>query len=83
LTETDQYCSDCIPAFDYAAYDRPKEAFMGGHPFPELACTICAKPVDLSVDLYADEYGKAIHEDCYVKQMTSSRSNPSAAMMAS
>ena len=53
----------------YAAYDRPKEAFMGGHPFPEIPCTVCRKPVDLSVDLYADEHGKAVHENCYVTRM--------------
>jgi hypothetical protein len=32
----------------------------------EMPCTIYAKPVDLTVDLYADEYGKAIHDDRYV-----------------
>jgi hypothetical protein len=56
---------------------------MGGHPLP-VPCTICAKPVDLTVELCADEYGKAVHEDCYVKDVTSSRNNPSctATMMA-
>ena len=48
---------------------------MGGHPIPEIPCTICAKPVDLQTDLTADENGKAIHEDCYVKQVTSSRNS--------
>jgi hypothetical protein len=28
---------------------------MGGHPFQEIPCTICGKPVDLAVDLSADE----------------------------
>jgi hypothetical protein len=42
---------------------------MGGHPFPEIPCTVCRKPVDLSVDLYADEHGKAVHENCYVTRM--------------
>ena len=55
---------------------------MGGHPFQEIPCTICAKPVDLTVDLSADENGKAVHEDCYVKHITSSRHNPPTAMMA-
>jgi hypothetical protein len=45
---------------------------MGGHPFPEIQCTICAMPVDLRTDLYADEKGQAVHEDCYVKHITSS-----------
>ncbi len=44
---------------------------MGGHPFPEIPCTICSKPVDLTVDLFADEHGKSIHEDCYVKHLAS------------
>jgi hypothetical protein len=34
---------------------------MGGHPFQEIPCTICSKPVDLTVDLYANENGKAVH----------------------
>jgi hypothetical protein len=44
---------------------------MGGHSFQGIPCTICAKPVDLTVDLSADEYGKAVHENCYVKRITS------------
>ena len=55
---------------------------MGGHPFQETSCTICAKPVDLTVDLCSDENGKAVHEDCYVKHVTSSRSDPLTTMMA-
>lgn len=39
---------------------------MGGHRFPEIPCTIFAKPVDLETDLTADENGKAVHEQCYV-----------------
>jgi len=46
---------------------------MGGHPFQEIACTICAKPVDLTVDLQADERGKVVHEDCYVLQILVTR----------
>ena len=44
---------------------------MGGHPFPVLHCAICAEAVDLTVDLSADENGQAVHEDCYVKHITS------------
>ena len=55
---------------------------MGGHPFPELPCTICAKPVDLQTDLTADENGKAVHEDCYVKRIMTSRNNPPATIVA-
>jgi hypothetical protein len=42
---------------------------MVGHPFPETPCIVCAKAVDLSVDLSADENGKAVHEECYVKRI--------------
>ena len=40
---------------------------MGGHPVPEIHCAICNNPVDLRVDLSADEHGKAVHENCYVQ----------------
>jgi hypothetical protein len=55
---------------------------MGGHPSTGIPCKICSKPVDLTVDLYADETGKAVHEECYVKHVASSRNNTPAAMMA-
>lgn len=55
---------------------------MGGHPSKALPCNICSKPVDLSVDLCADENGKSIHEDCYVKHISNSRTNLPIAMMA-
>jgi hypothetical protein len=51
---------------------------MGGHPFPEIPCTICAKPVDLVVDLYADEYGHAMHEACYVMRVTNVKNQRAA-----
>jgi hypothetical protein len=38
--------------------------------------------VDLGIDLCADENGKAVHEECCVQRITSSSSNPAAAMMA-
>jgi hypothetical protein len=55
---------------------------MGGHHFTEIPCTLCAKPVDLTVDLHADENGKAVHADCYLKHITGSRGNPPAPIMA-
>jgi hypothetical protein len=55
---------------------------MGGHPSTGISCVICSKPVDLTVDLYADENGKAVHSNCYVQHITGSRRNPSATMMA-
>jgi hypothetical protein len=45
---------------------------MDDRPSPELSCVLCSRPVDLRTDLCADENGKAIHEDCYVKHLTSS-----------
>jgi hypothetical protein len=55
---------------------------MGGHPFADIPCKLCSKPVDLSADLSADENGKAVHEECYVKHITSPRSNMNATIMA-
>ncbi len=55
---------------------------MKGRPFPEIPCLICSKPVDLTADLSADENGKAVHTECYVKRITSSQAGPSVAMVA-
>ena len=55
---------------------------MDSYPLPEIPCALCSKPVDLLIDLSADENGKAVHEECYVKRLTSSSSNPAAAMFA-
>lgn len=55
---------------------------MGGHLLPDIPCNVCSKPVDLSADLSADENGKAVHEECYVKHITSSRSKMTATMTA-
>ena len=54
---------------------------MGGHPF-HIPCELCSKPVDLSVDLCADESGKAVHEECYVNHITSCCSNMTATAAA-
>jgi hypothetical protein len=40
-----------------------------GRPFPTISCVLCGKPVDLSVDLSADENGKAVHDRCYINRM--------------
>jgi hypothetical protein len=39
---------------------------MGGHPSLVVPCQVCSKPVDLAVDLHADENGQAVHEACYI-----------------
>ena len=31
---------------------------------------LCSKPVELTVDLNADENGKAVHEQCYVNRIS-------------
>jgi hypothetical protein len=55
---------------------------MDSRPFPEIPCALCSKPVNLGIELCADENGKAVHEDCYVKRIASPSSNPAAAIMA-
>jgi hypothetical protein len=55
---------------------------MGSRPFPEIACALCRNPVSLISDLCADENGKAVHEECYVQQVTRPSSNPAAAVAA-
>jgi hypothetical protein len=55
---------------------------MGGHPFPDIPCQLCSKPVDLSADLSADENGKAVHQECYVNHIMSSRSTETATVVA-
>jgi hypothetical protein len=55
---------------------------MKSCPFPEIPCVICSKLVDLSVDLSADENGKAVHAECYVKRITTPQSGSSIALTA-
>ncbi len=43
----------------------------------EMSCVLCSRPVDLRLDLCADENGKAIHEGCYVKRITSAQDDRS------
>lgn len=50
---------------------------MGGRPFPEVQCVICGKTLDLQKDLSADENGKALHTDCYLKHIRGSHDHPS------
>jgi hypothetical protein len=50
---------------------------MGGHHFPEIPCALCSKTLDLQTDLCADENGKAVHEECYVKRITTPQTVPS------
>ena len=54
---------------------------MGSRPFPEIPRALCSNPVKLISDLSADENGKAVHEECYVKRITSSSSSPAAAII--
>jgi len=41
----------------------------------------CSRQVDLRVDPSADENGKAVHEHCYVKRVTTLNSLPAVATM--
>jgi hypothetical protein len=53
---------------------------MGGHLVPDVRCPLCTEPIDLSVDLSADENGKAVHENCYVQRITGQPSNVPATL---
>ena len=55
---------------------------MGSRPFPEIPCAVCSNPINLTSDLFADESGKAVHEDCYVKRLASPSSNHAVAVVA-
>jgi hypothetical protein len=48
----------------------------------QVTCRICNKPLKLGIDTAADEDGKALHETCYVKQITEARRNPLAELDA-
>jgi hypothetical protein len=52
---------------------------MGSRSFPEISCIICAKPLDLSHDLSTDEYGRAVHTECYVNRLIAAHSHQAAA----
>jgi hypothetical protein len=44
---------------------------MDSRPLLEIACKICAKPLDLSLDLSANESGEAVHADYSVRRLIS------------
>lgn len=50
---------------------------MDSRPCPEIPCTLCSKPVDLQIDLYTDEKGQAVHEDCYIKRLIPAKTSGS------
>jgi hypothetical protein len=58
------------------------QKIAGESRIPEIPCSICCKPINLSVDLSADENGKAVHTRCYGKRITTPQAGPSIAMMA-
>ena len=55
---------------------------MAGNGDFQVTCRICNKPLKLGIDTAADEEGKALHETCYVKQITEARRNPPAELDA-
>ena len=46
----------------------------------QVICRNCNKPLKLGIDTAADEEGKALHETCYVKQVTDAPRNPPAGL---
>jgi hypothetical protein len=55
---------------------------MNSPPFPEIPCLICSKPVNLQTDLCADENGKAVHADCYIKRITGGHGSQAPTMFS-
>jgi hypothetical protein len=49
---------------------------MGSRSFPEVPCVLCNRAVDLQTDLCADENGKAVHAECYVKRLANAQGSP-------
>jgi hypothetical protein len=42
-----------------------------------LKCGVCQKPITLeTTGICADEDGKAVHENCYIQRLLSSRNDP-------
>jgi hypothetical protein len=39
---------------------------------PQIFCIICSQPLDLAVDLNADENGHAVHQNCYLSRLKNS-----------
>jgi hypothetical protein len=52
---------------------------VGGQSLPEIRCTICRDPVDLNIDLCADETGSPVHEGCYINRLIGARATHAAA----
>jgi hypothetical protein len=48
----------------------------------QVICRICNKPLKLGINTAADGDGKALHETCYVKQITVAPRNPLAELDA-
>jgi hypothetical protein len=46
-----------------------------GRCFREMPCAICRKPLNVQINLCADENGKAVHGDCYIKRIISSETS--------
>jgi hypothetical protein len=55
---------------------------MAGNGDFQVTCRICNKPLKLGIDTAADEDGKALHETCYVKQITDAPRNPPVELYA-
>jgi hypothetical protein len=42
----------------------------------EITCPICNQPIDLTKDRFANEGGKAVHENCYIQRVLLPRNDP-------
>jgi hypothetical protein len=51
---------------------------MAGNGDFQVTCRICNKPLNLGIDMAADEDGKAVHETCYARRIMDKPRNPPA-----
>jgi|HubBroStandDraft_1064217.scaffolds.fasta_scaffold174337_1 hypothetical protein len=42
---------------------------MNTHQSTDFLCSLCSKPVDLTIDLEVDETGKTVHQECYFDRL--------------
>jgi hypothetical protein len=47
-----------------------------------INCPLCNQPVSLQADTYADENGKAVHQECYQKRVIGAQSDSSMTVEA-
>jgi hypothetical protein len=50
------------------------------YPQAQILCPLCQKKVILQEDSSVDENGKAVHTECYAKQILGERMDPAVAI---